>query len=105
MDLVQELREIATDKAARTLPFGTKIAADMIEGKAADEIERLRAALAPFAEMLCGNDREGGWEPNYYDEQPDDFVVRSVGTLGRDYAYITVGHLRAARRLLSQSEK
>jgi hypothetical protein len=53
-------------------------------------------ALTPFAEMV------GGWTGNGYDESPDEDIVRSVGTMGRDYAVITVGDLRRARRFVDE---
>lgn len=67
--------------------------------EAADEIERLRAALQPFAD-LCG--------PYDYDEATDDEVVRGNGTIGKDgdrgYAEITVADLRRADAVLSATE-
>lgn len=71
-------------------------AADCINAPSAKaEIDRLKAALEPFAALL-------NTDSNGYEQSPDDTVVRSVGTLGRDYAFITVGDLRRAREALEQ---
>lgn len=55
--------------------------------------DALVEALRPFA-VLLDTDRNG------YEDSPDAEVVRSVGTLGRDYAFITVADLRRARAAL-----
>ena len=56
-------------------------------------INRVTAALQPFADLL---------ETSDYEDAPGDEVVRSAGTLGRDYSFITVADLRRARDLLAE---
>lgn len=58
------------------------------------ERDALVKALEPFAAMLDTH-------TNGYEDSADDDVVRSVGTLGRDYQFITVGDLRRARAALA----
>lgn len=58
----------------------------------------MEEALRPFAYLL-------DTDSNGYQDSPDDEVVRAVGTLGRDYAFITVGDLRRARAALPAPPK
>lgn len=54
----------------------------------------MRNALRPFAALL--DTRSNGYEISR-----DEEIVRSVGTYGRDYAFITVGDLRRAKAAIS----
>lgn len=61
------------------------------------ENERLRTALKPFADLM-------DTRCNGYESSPDDEIVRSVGTFGRDYCHITVGDLRRAVAALGNQQ-
>jgi hypothetical protein len=63
------------------------------ETQVIDRVALLLRALAPFVDLI-------EVETNGYKDSPDNRVVCSVGTLGRDYAFVTVGDLRRARRIV-----
>ena len=98
-DLVKQLRNlIIVDGADDDAPLG-RLAADEIERlqdrcaaykgqieAGAKEIERLRAALGPFADV----------EPDLHDKAEDrDHLWESPAAMG-----LTAGHIRAAREAL-----
>jgi hypothetical protein len=101
--------EVDIGKAAEMLQANPELAAMMNElvggpalVAAQAEVERLaalvgemRAALRPFAELVETS--------NGYEDSPADMVVRSAGTLGRDYVFITVGDCRAARAAIDKA--
>jgi hypothetical protein len=89
IDLVKHLRESATDLCC---PTGCCYGNTMVE--AADEIERLRAALAPFsdiAQFVTETQR---------DSRPIIFGMDSVIA-----QRLTIGHLRSARTALASAER
>lgn len=69
------------------------------------EIDRLRAELAAVREALEPFSRLLDTDGSGYESSADDEIVRSIGTLGRDYQFITVGDLRTARTALQSHRR
>ncbi len=62
VNLLEELKLVAEDKAARTLPIGERKASEMLEGRAADEIGRLLEIERKYNEI---RDREARFAQFY----------------------------------------
>lgn len=89
MDIVEQLRGYSTGEG-----HGAWIVRAMTE--AANEIERLREALAPFAALAEIFDVRRGTTPT-----EGEIYQWCIG--GKEYS-LTVEHLREARRALAPSE-
>ena len=96
MDIVERLREpVSKDDPyiCTNTDIQPEIKYDLLRSQAADEIERLREALKPFASVVKGN----------WNEQPDTMPM-SYG-FGVDKRFdLTLGDFRKARAALKGDE-